>query len=208
MKYLCILFVLTVISACATQRPISTSNYESDFVYPEEIYPFKFLEKKVFEDPLGGVMLRYVDVKNTSDYITIYVYPIRAISWDDTDTTLKSEMDKVLAEVDYIVKVGQYKSRGNEVNSKFEFENNSIQYYGFKSKFTFTDKADVKYDSFAYLFISKDKFVKLRTSFNSEYSPNWSGDNIVKTLLPKIDVPQESEYMREMRKRHKEQSVV
>lgn len=204
MKVLLLFMVITLLNACASQRPKNASNYETDLVFPKEVYPFKFVDKNVFQDPLSGVMLRYVDIKNPTDYITAYIYPIPNLSWDDRDQTLSAEMKHVLAEVDYIVDLGQYQSRDKEANTKFVFTSESKQYDGLKSTFTFVDKSGANFDSFAYLFISQDKFVKFRISFNSEETPNWSGDEIVKTLMPEIVVPNESNFMKDLRKQHEE----
>lgn len=196
---------MLLLSACASQRPKDASNYEAELRFANEAYPFVFLEKKIFDDPLAGVMLRYADMKNPGDLITVYVYPIPSISWDDKSSALSEEMDSVLGEVDYMVRLGHYKSRGEEVRSDFEVSAGGADFSGKKAQFYFADGNGITYDSYAYLFISKDKFVKFRTSFNAKDTPDWSGDEIVGTLLPTIEVPGESPYMSSMRENHRQQ---
>lgn len=201
-----LLFVLMLaVSGCASQRPKNASSYEADLKYAKEAYPFVFLEKKVFDDPLAGVMLRYRDRNNPSDWITIYIYPIPSISWEDEGAVLDHELAAVFKEVDYMIQAGHYRSRETESVSDFDISIDDNEYTGKKAQFHFTDSNEVKYDSYAYLFISKDKFIKFRTSFNAEETPNWSGDEIVRTLLPSIEVPDESPYMSGVRELHKQQ---
>lgn len=205
MKAILISLLMVLFLGCASQKPKGASNYETDLIFPEEAYPLQYVDMKIYESPLDGVSLKYIDVKNPTDYITVYVYPIKSFTWDDEEATINDEMSAVIAEIDYVVDVGHYKSRGDEENSKFIFHKDGREYSGLKSEFTFTDSKGVDFDSFAYLFISKDKFIKFRTSFVSELSPDWSGDEIVKALLPDIEVPDESAFMSGLRKQHKQQ---
>lgn len=204
MKILYTLLLTALLSACASQRPKNDSDYEKDLIYPKDAYPLVFVEKKIFDDPMGGVMLRYVDENHPSDYITVYVYPIADISWDNTEDVLAEEMKTVLAEVDYMVQAGRYSSRTPETQEKFTVEQAGQEVTGLKAKFSFIQDDKVEYDSFAYLFIEEDKFIKFRTSFATTETQNWSGDEIVKKLLPGIKVPPESEYMKNLREQHRQ----
>lgn len=199
-----ILFVV-FLSACASQRPKNDSNYEQDLIYPKEAFPFVLVDKTIFDEPMAGVMLRYVDENHPTDYISVYVYPIADVVWDDLDGTLEEEMKSVMAEVDYMVQMGKYASRDAQTEEKFSFTHAGREYIGRKAKFSFTHSDTNRYDSYAYLFISEDKFIKFRTSFDASETQNWSGDKIVTTLLPKIQVPKESDYMKALREEHRQQ---
>lgn len=203
MRKLLIILGCVLMAACAAQRPKDASNYEQDLIYPKEAYPLAFEAKKVYDDPLGGVMLRYVDTKNPSDVISVYVYPIRRVSWDNREEVLKGEMENVLAEVDYMVSKGHYRSRGEEQETEFSFTADGREYVGRRGQFGLTFSDGRQFDSFAYLFVAEDKFIKFRTSFNIEDTPSWNGDNVVKALLPGIQVPAESMYMKKLREEEK-----
>ena len=193
------LFLCLVLSACATQRPKHASDYGKDLQFPLEAYPLVYAGQEVFDDPLAGILLRYADTKSPSDLITVYVYPIRGISWEEKEPVLKNEMQAVLKEVDYAVQVGVYQSRGEATESAFEVPTPNDPINGWRAAFSLVNDDGTRFDSFAYLFIQHDKFIKFRTSFNIEDSPNWSGDEVVKMLLPQIKVPEESEYMKAKR---------
>lgn len=186
-----------------TQRPANASDYATQLQAPEETKKLILVDKKVFDDPLGGVMLRYVDKRIKSDWITSYVYPIARIGWEDINSVLTDEMNAVLAEVDDIVKSGKYLSRGEATLTDFIFTDEGTEYSGKKAEFTFINNDGVKYDSNAYLFIAEDKYIKFRTSFHADYTPDWNGDGIVKALLPNIHVPPESGYMHHLREEHR-----
>jgi len=199
-----ILSLLLFLASCATQSTISASNYKTELIYPDEVYPFVFVSKKIYDDPRAGVSLSYQDTKNPTDFITVYVYPIASVDWSDSQDVMSKEMDNVLLEVDHMVKLGHYLSRGEEIRSIIEVSNGDVVLTGLRSKFSFINKEEANYDSFAYLFLSEDKYIKFRTSFDSSETQGWNGDAIVKKLLPGITVPKESEYMADIRQKHRE----
>jgi len=203
MKNIVLVLISVCMFACASQRPKDATNYENDLAYPKEAFPYIFTKKHVYDDPLGGISLTYIDQNNPSDFITIYVYPVPAVDWDDKQLTLNSEMDAVLMEVDYMVQLGRYESRTSDRRNFIKIPDSSREAEGLESVFKYVYKG-VEYNSFGYLFIEEDKLIKFRASFVADESPSWDGRHIVQTLLPAIDAPPESDYMKKLRAEFKQ----
>ena len=188
----------------APKRNHFASDYEKDLIAPLEADIYILTERETFDEPTLGTMLRYVNKDFPEDNITLYVYPISAINWDNTEETINQELGYVLEEIDMAVNQGMYKSREKETKNNFVITHNMQEFKGVKSKLKIIDKNDVLFYSNTYLFILEDKFIKFRISFDSRMSKEIDGDNIVETLLPLIKVPVESVYMENIRADHRE----
>ena len=193
-----------LIQACGTQQIKNDINYETDLGYPQETENFVVKDIHVYDDPFLGAALTWIDPRYPSDNITLYVYPVPKTDWSDVNETLSEEMDRVYEAVKYSVEQGKYTQVEAEEREAFAFEEEGEMFSGLKSAFNTYLENDRKINSNAYLFIIEDKFVKFRTSFDALLTPDWNGDNIVKELLPVIEVPPESEYVRNIRAQHRE----
>jgi len=204
MKWLTLLAVVGLMQSCATKgRPTNASDYDTEALAPHMADDLVLMEKKIFEHPALGTMLRYLDQSNPTDSITIYIYPIDKISWDNQQQTLNTELSRSLAEIDQAVVDGHYKAREQETISDFEFITNEKLFSGKKAQLNIINQKNQIFYSDIFLFVDKDKFIKFRTSFNGEQSHFWTGDQIVKSLLPGINVPPESRYMKNLRQAHR-----
>jgi len=196
-------FLLLGLSACGSQPVQNANPYNSELSYPDETEHFVAEKRHIFEDPLLGVMVKWLDKAYDSDVITLYVYPIPKTAWDNVEEVLSQEMDNVVAEVDHAIEQQRYQSRGAEVREPMMFDYDGQGYAGLKSSFTLERADGIRLLSNAYLFVAEDKFIKFRTSFDARITPDWNGDNVVKELLPLLQVPPESGYMKALREQQR-----
>lgn len=187
---------------CSSTKP--QSNYETNLILPQETENFILIDKQVFAEPELGMMVRYLDKVFPEDNITVYIYPIRNIEWDDRTAILNKEMDTIFLDIDLAIEQGFYKSRSDDKRSDFIVNVNNKAYQGIKSTFTLTDKEDVFFYSDSFLFLAEDKYIKFRTSFDSRMNKELTGDEIIKELLPLMSVPAESPYMKDKRTAYKQ----
>ena len=203
---LLIIGLCSLITACNStpklNRPVTATNYEKDLSFPDETDRFILVGKKIFDDPRLGILLSYSHKSFPEDFISVYVYPIMKVDWKDVDNVLMQEMEQTLKGVDAAISNGRYKSKTPAVESEFSFTSDDKLYKGKKAKFKIVHQNDIPFYSNTFLFIDKDKYIKFRTSFNASQSREVHGDSIVKALLPLITVPDESEYMRQLRAEH------
>lgn len=139
------------------------------------------------------------------DLISIYVYPVPSTTWENQKETLEFEMENVLAEIDHALTMGIYSSRGKAELSDFEFNQANKTYQGKKARMQLAQVNGKLLDSDVYLFLAEDKIIKFRTSFDANFTPDWTGDAIVEELLPEITPPPESEYMHQLREKHRDE---
>jgi hypothetical protein len=197
-----LLFLSVLVVSCASTRPKELTNYENQLIAPEVIDEYALKQKKVFDEPSLGVMLRYENRDYPEDNITVYVYPISAISWENQEAVLESELSNAVNDIDAAVKYGYYKSRTAELLSDYSFESKDKEYKGKKAELTLTAKNGALLYSGVYLFLAEDKYIKFRTSFDSRSVKSSMGDVVVKSLLPKLGIPSESMYMKNLRAAH------
>ncbi|WKD48944.1 hypothetical protein [Microbulbifer spongiae] len=198
--FLIVLFCL-ILASCASVRPQNATNYNRDLVVAVETSNFVLGKREVFDEPALGILLEYANRFYPTDNIDVYIYPVPSINWEDKISTIDQEMKQVIAEVDHAIKDGHYQSRTEEKIEPFSVDGMN----GKKASFRLKSKKGVMYYSNAYIFLDKDKFIKFRTSFDSRATIEWDGDEAVREILPEIDVPRESEYMKTIRDNHRDQ---
>ena len=197
-----ILFVSLLIFSCASTKQDELSDYDKDLKAPITTNEYALKDKQVFENPSLGAMLKYENRDYPEDTVTVYVYPINAITWDDKNAIIQDELLYALGDVDAAIEYGYYKSRTPELISDFSFNTQNREFQGKKAEFTIITKNDVPLYSDVFMFIAEDKYIKFRTSFDKCSINRSMGDETVKSLLPQIKVPAESIYMKELRAAH------
>ena len=190
-------------SESTTPRPANASNYERDLIYPRETENFVFDGLVQYDDPFYGTAVSYIDKRDYPDIITVFFYPIPATTWRDQNFIFNNEIDSFILELDRTVEVGAYQFHGEGSRSDYTVKHQDRIYLGKKVHFEFANKQGLVFNADAYFFIQKDKFIKIRTSSRKDFTPDWNGDLIVDELLPEFVVPDESEFMRELRDQYR-----
>ena len=201
-KNIYMLLLCATLISCASTRPKEFTDYQAQLIAPVTAEEFILKEKKVFDDPALGAMLSYINRDFPEDNITVYVYPINATSWEDSNETLTKELKNALRDVDAAVHHGYYQSRSAETIKDIIFKENNIEYVGKSAEFNLTTKQGIDIYSNVYLFIDQDKYIKFRTSYDSRLTNVSMGDDAVHKLLPQMVIPPESIYMKNIREAH------
>ena len=196
-----------MLSACATNQTtqkaagqysekttgqLAPSNYKSDLKFPVKVYSLEYVRQHIFENPFWGIQLRYAHIFSPNDILDVYIYPIPATSWEQYMEVLKNETQAVVKEIGMAVKKGHY-------SSAIAGETNEIDLEGLKGAKTLVEIISPEgehYQSYIYLFIKQDKFIKLRFSFlkgNGTGLPD--SDVLARELVSEISVPKESPFM-------------
>lgn len=200
-----ILLTCLALAACETtpQRP-QDINYDVELGAPDNTEDFVLVERTTFEEPLLGTLLSYRNRFYPRDNISLYIYPIPHFSLDDETRLLDGEMQQTLEEIDHAIEVGHYLSRTEASTEPFVVTHAGEEYKGLKASFDMVIQEGLEVHSNTYLFIEQDKYIKFRTSFVSGDTVPTDGDQAVQQILPHLEVPGESEYMRELRAAYRE----
>ncbi|KZN45947.1 hypothetical protein [Pseudoalteromonas luteoviolacea] len=204
--------VLTLLLvACQTtqkaSRPANASDYENDLTAPKLAGELLLVDRKVFDQPEYGMSLKYVDESFPEDFVTVYIYPIAKTNWSDTEKVVAEELQYVMDEVEAAKKLGKYQEVQPATMQMVKFESQSKQFLGKQAQFVMQTRDGAEYHSEAYVFIAEDKYIKFRLSFPKHTARENTGIDIVKSILPEIEVPKESEYMYALRESHRKEMI-
>ena len=180
---------------------LNSSDYEKEAVIPDKISDFSLVNKSIFNEPLLGLMSTYLSSKYHNDKIDLFIYPIRSVELSDYEKILKQESDNIKKEIEIVTKEQKWsdlvfsEEKVLEVKSK----NGVIKGLYFQGSY----KRDLDEEAFTstYLFMLKDKFIKLRATFPESYLTQH-----VKKILPNLQVPDESLFMAKLRQRSRKNS--
>ncbi|WP_111979075.1 hypothetical protein [Algibacillus agarilyticus] len=202
-----IVILLSLASCSSTQveKIIVSSNYERDFIYPKNTQSLVFINQQTYEQPLYGSSLRYENRYFDQDEVSVYTYPIRHFYWQNNNHLLESEMNNIFMEIDNAVDQGIYHKRIGKDVETFEVSETGKMFNGLRATTKIVLASGAEYNSYSYLFMQKDKFIKFRISQPNAGNFIQAPDNIIEELLPQISVPGESSYMAQLRLLHKQE---
>lgn len=176
---------------------LGSSDYEKDFQGPSNIADFVAAQSIIFNDPFLGRMNTYLHSQHHSDKIDLIVYPVRKAHWNTDQEAITEELERAKKEITYVAKEKGYSQPDfDEVQSlETEIAGKSVQGL-FTTASIIGDLEEQLYSS-TFMFILEDKFVKFRATFPA----NFISEDIL-TALGQLKVPEESDFMAALRKKH------
>ncbi len=113
MKYIYLggfLVTMILLTACATKEvnpPIKKTKVVhlnlSKLTYPSKIGDYKLQNKQTLKNKTQGVMIRYLNTKQTTSYLDCHIYP------QGKDTNLTAHYHDILSSISYMKKEGVLK---------------------------------------------------------------------------------------------------
>ena len=183
-----------VFSTQMISQTLRASNYEQSLTAPDSLGEYKLVNRYTYRSPFLGSMLRYSNPAYNDDIIDVFVYPIKATAWDDQPTTLQVGLDTVRKELELASKQGFIDAIDLSEFQQIRWTQNQIDYTGLYFDGQISYKDSQPQPSSAFLFIAKDKFVKIRAKTPADFAKP-----LVKKLMEAIEVPDESVFMAEIR---------
>ncbi len=181
---------------------LGSSNYSTDFDVPDEINDYILDGQFLYNNPLLGVQVRFVDESVSGDYMDIFIYPIRAGYWDDEMGILNKEAVRAKKDIELLNKKNNLATRhiGENESRVWTFGNKKVSGLMFTSKYD-DEVLSNEYSSQTYLAVINDKFIKVRHSSLKEWVEPTTVERFVEQLMSDIVVPEESIFMARQRKR-------
>jgi hypothetical protein len=190
-------------------QALGSSDYENAMIAPAELSSFTKYSLHKFVDPMLGIAVRYRHFNPQSGHIDLFVYPIRATQWQDAQAILADESVSVRQDLMRMKDQGVHQLvRLNDdefLNWPGPFGNVDLLYFDGEIA-----NADFQpFDTSTYIYLRQDKLVKVRatrprnapSATDSGQSMQESVEEFVMQLLPSLQVPAESVYMRQIRQR-------
>ncbi|GAA0549148.1 hypothetical protein GCM10009098_15970 [Rheinheimera aquimaris] len=186
-----------VFSGAFLLSALQDSDYLQQLKAPAQLGDFQLAGQHIYNDPLAGTQLRYINQNFIDDYIDVFVYPIRRTDWQEPSLVMHDELENVRKELQLFYQQ-QNKIMKLQEAKTISWQHESGDFHGSYFELTIEDIESLP--SSTYLFIAEDKFIKLRCTFGADHA-----ESLVKALIPKIIVPDESLFMATLRQRFREQ---
>ena len=184
---------------------IQASDYVNDLVVPDRVGDYFHSGTNILPDPLLGAQVRY-NHGVVSEYIDIFIFPIRSVEWSGVESILEQEAVIVRKDLE-LMKIKQtYNDVTFSDNEWLNVESDKGPLKGLHFSATLLDKNDIGYISLTYLFILKDKFIKFRAT-RQDPSVKFDITPFVKVAVNEIHPPDESVFMATIRQNARKNSI-
>jgi hypothetical protein len=177
------------------------SDYANALIAPNEIESFTKYSVHKFVDPLLGAAVRYRHLSPESGHIDVFVYPVRAIEWQDVPTVLTQESKSVRRDLTRLKDQGVHQLVRLNDDEMLHWSGvfGSIDLLRFEGEIANADFQP--YDTSTYLYLDQDKLVKIRSTTPRNAPISVDSAQFVRSLMATLQVPPESQYMRQARQR-------
>lgn len=173
---------------------LKSSNYEKDLITPDKISGFELVGQFLYNNPLLGTVITYINPEFYSDKIDLYIYPIRRVKLDNQAALLARESENIKMEFNTIANQLEWTNVNFSTIKPLEVNDNGYSIKGVYFEGDYQEKLGEKAFTSVYLFKLKDKFVKFRASFPERFITKH-----IKEIIPQITVPNESIFMKNLR---------
>lgn len=174
---------------------LNDSDYITNLQVPDAVEGFVLAGRYIYNDPFFGAQVRYVNEQFHNDYVDVFVYPIKSKDYQHGAALLQTEVNNSRKEMQQYYQQ-QKLALTLEDSQPISWQTDSAPFNGWYFAGELDIGTDEPQPTSTYLFISGDKFIKLRCTFPPTYA-----EQLVKTLLPQITVPGESVFMTQVRQR-------
>lgn len=177
---------------------LDASDYRETLAVPPRIAGFELVEERDFRDPLQGALRRYAHPSVPKDVIDVFVYPVRQTDWDDTGLALERELHRIREEIELVGREEDWRDMDLGKARRLSRAAPGVDYDGLYFTGTYRDGDGNQRITTVYLFIEKDKFVKLATTF-----PPGIANDYAREAMASIRVPPESVFMARLRQAYR-----
>lgn len=170
---------------------LNASNYENSLEVPEEVGEFIKLETQLFADPFNGAITRYTHPSFEDAFVDVTVYPFLGPLDIEESVLLNQQLNEDVEKANSVAQSQHLTLSLSSPAAKY-IVNNEIHGWrlGLKAE---SATAPTIYAT-TYVFRREDKIVKVATTFPADFS-----DSLVNEIITRVQVPQESTLMKNIR---------
>jgi len=180
---------------------LEASDYGEQLALPEVVGEYLYSPLVLFPHPFHGAQARYEHRQFQFDFVDVFVYPIPSWEWEDGKGTLARESLRIRKEMEYVQKEGQWEDLdlANDAWEYWRRGDDTVPVLALSGAFSTAGEGE-RYRTYTYLFMQKDKFIKVRASFTGEGRSEKDVEAFARALLAGVGVPDESPFMARVRK--------
>ncbi|MFA0811374.1 hypothetical protein [Microbulbifer epialgicus] len=183
---------------------IGASDYHQALILPESVGDYVSSPVVLASHPLVGAQVRYVHRQFQFDSVDVFVYPVPSWDWQDPHSVQVREVGRVREEMALVEKEANWQalSLSDEISEVWKVRGKFIPVTRLSGYFLAPDGE--RFDTHTYLFLRKDKLIKVRASFAGVGRNRSEVEDFAKGLIGKADVPSESKFMVKVRENWRE----
>ncbi|GAB2878541.1 hypothetical protein ACCI51_09020 [Microbulbifer echini] len=188
-------------------RSIGASDYHSALNLPDSVGEYVSNPLELASHPLFGAQARYIHRHFQFDSVDVFVYPIPNWQWEDLALTQVRELDRVREELQLVEREAQWQvlDLSEEASESWRIQGRDTPVARLSGYFLSADGE--RFDTHTYLFVRKDKFIKVRASFSGQGRSRQDVEAFARGLIAQADVPSESQFMLNVRENWREAQV-
>ncbi|WP_444886961.1 hypothetical protein [Microbulbifer sp. JMSA008] len=185
-------------------QSIGASDYHSALNLPESVGEYVSNPLVLASHPLFGAQTRYVHRQFQFDSVDVFVYPIPNWEWGDLKQAQVEELDRVREELELVEREAQWQvlDLSEEASEIWRVQGQDMPVTRLSGYFLAADGE--RFDTHTYLFVRKDKFIKVRASFSGEGRSREEVETFARGLIAQANVPSESRFMANVRENWRE----
>ena len=149
------------------------------------------IRDRLYADPFSGAITRYTHPAYEDALIDVTVYPFLEQLTLDENELLPKQLEEDLKRAKSNAQIQKLTLSQVKPAARYEVNN---QIFGWRLGLSATSETSPSIYATTYVFRRQDKIIKVSTTFPPDYS-----DNIVDKLIVKIEVPEESKMMKNVR---------
>lgn len=167
--------------------------------WPAAAQDFVRRSQQVFHNPLFGAHARYTHPALPSARFDVYVYPVDRVDWAAPDVLIK-HAQQIRRDMQALAQQGYWQTYrlGVDVEESWLLNGRPTPVLWFAGEFA--DKRYQPFDTFAYLTVQKDKFIKIRASIARNEAQVVDVQVLARKLLTGVRAPDESQFMQALRR--------
>ncbi|GAA5444205.1 hypothetical protein Misp06_02391 [Microbulbifer sp. NBRC 101763] len=189
-------------------QTIEASDYHQTLNLPESVGEYVSNPLVLANHPLYGAQTRYVHRQFHFDSVDVFVYPIPNWNWEDPKSAQIREVERIRRELALVEREARWQSLdlGEEVSEIWSVHGEATPVTRLSGHFLAADGE--RFDTHTYLFVRKDKFIKVRASFAGVGRNRAEVEAFARGLIANAGVPSESKFMAKVRANWRDKQVV
>jgi len=188
-------------------QTIGASDYHRTLNLPESVGEYVSNPVVLANHPLFGAQTRYVHRQFQFDSVDVFVYPIPNWDWGDPRSVQSREVGRIRRELALVEKEAHWQGLdlGEEVSEIWSVQGETTPVTRISGYFLAADGE--RFDTHTYLFVRKDKFIKVRASFAGVGRNRDEVEAFARGLIARAGVPSESQFMAKVRANWREKQA-
>jgi hypothetical protein len=189
-----------IFSAQYLTTALNSSDYQKDLSLPDQAGDYFLQETRTYDNPLYGAYALYGKDTQETDYMEVFIYPVRAGHWSDNKGTIETEIQNIKKDAELFNKENALEILTQSETEFVAFPQPAATITAGEFESDVLDSLSNEYVTRNYLMIMEDKFFRVRHTALKGAASSADVQATVAQLVQDSTVPKESLFMARLRK--------